>query len=469
MRYQLYVYGTTAVTGSAMAIGAISAAIGKDEETVWNDNDAAHFMREFDVEDIKTDIERELGDKCRVIVKYPPSSCEQKAYLYISTSYEEIREVLPIVYSVAIKNALALYDAEKDRNYYMDLIDESFISLKVREQAVKDCIINGDKRTWDMKKISCHEDNWNKKCDYVVTFRMVHEVSFEERIKQFYNTLMDALTENEELICENECFVVKGKNYAITFCLEIYKKDIGVLGYYEDRHVCTRLLNRMGCSEAIKWISGCSEGEKNDICARMHFIEMVRAYPNPADRFVSSVNITKWQRKELFDIRYSGMGEYGSEILFHIAADSFRMDEDRISVLKIEEESASFILPFVEDVYPYIYVRYNLTENYLTSEMWEKIIERISEAKEMILNDTFNPILKSYIKKFNLFTLLKEYSDDFLESDDAYKIKNEPEKFLYEHRYDVAHLYDVFIEWSQAQIKHYCEFGEGRMFNIQGP
>ena len=80
----------------------------------------------------------------------------------------------------------------------------------------------------------------------------------------------------------------------------------------------------------------------------------------------------------------------------------------------------------------------------------------------MILHDTFNPKLKPYIEKFNLFVLSKEKSE-------WDRIKNEPIEFLHEHRYEVAHLYDIFVEWSKAQIEHHCNCGEARMFNIQGP
>lgn len=467
MRYQLYVYGTTAATGSALAIGAINASLGNEEERTWKHNEAAHFMKEFDVESIKAKIELELKGKCRVVIKLPPRSCEQKEYLYIATSYEQVREVLPRVYAIAAENGLALYDAEKERSFYLDLVDETFVSLKTREREIRDSIFRADKKIWDYKKISYYEDERDKRSVYVVTLRKVQGMSFEERIQQFYNTLKETLVNGEELICENGCFTVVGKWYAITYCLEAYKKHANMIGYFEGGRVCVKVLNRMSCCAALKCMEGFSDTEKNDICMRMNFREMVSAYPNPAERFVKSVNITKWQRKELFDIRYSGMGCYGSDIIFHIVRDDFEMEE--ISVLKIEEESATFILPFVADVYPYIYDRYYLTENHLPSEMWEKVCERISNAKEMILHDTFNPALKPYIKRFNLFVLSKELNDDFWENGDGYRIKNEPEKFLYEHRYDVAHLYDVFIEWSEAQLKYYCECRDVGMFNIQGP
>lgn len=240
-----------------------------------------------------------------------------------------------------------------------------------------------------------------------------------------------------------------------------------MLGYYENGKPKIRILNRMGSYEAYKWMQQCGNNEQDDIMARMHFREMIAEYSNPADRFVKSVNITKQQRRELFNIRYSHLGKKGSEFCFHIVKDVYEMDNDEISVLKIQEDSVSFILPFINDVYPYIYERYYLTENHLPDKMWNKVIDRIKEAKEMILYDTFNPELKPYIEKFNLYALskLNVYPGDSYE----YIIRHEPEKFLFEHRYEVAHLYDMFIEWTDIQAKYYLDGGEERMFNIEGP
>lgn len=44
------------------------------------------------------------------------------------------------------------------------------------------------------------------------------------------------------------------------------------------------------------------------------------------------------------------------------------------------------------------------------------------------------------------------------------RIKNQPQQFLYEHRYEVAHLYDIFIEWTRAQLETYSS---ECMFSIQ--
>ncbi|MCQ2354905.1 MAG: hypothetical protein MJ102_07400 [Clostridia bacterium] len=132
--------------------------------------------------------------------------------------------------------------------------------------------------------------------------------------------------------------------------------------------------------------------------------------------------------------------------------------------MKIEEESASFILPFINDIYPDFYARYYLSSNHISSEMWCRILDRLREAKKMILEDSFNPILKPYIEKFNLFVLSNHpdtnYWDKIKKTDDA--------QFVFEHRYEIANLYDVFIKWSEAQLKAhvYCD---DLMFNIQGP
>ena len=177
---------------------------------------------------------------------------------------------------------------------------------------------------------------------------------------------------------------------------------------------------------------------------------------------MNSVRITKWQRKQVFDIRYSGFGYYGSEIVFHIVPDDYYQDGDNISVLKIEEESASYILPFIHDVYPHFYERYYLAENHLPTEMWRRIINRIREAQDMVVNNTYCAELKKYIDSFNLFVLNKN-------NDPRIWDKSHDVDFVYEHRYEIAYLYEIFIQWSETQMYYYEHSGDDRMFNIQGP
>ena len=476
MLYRLYLYGTTAGTGKAPCLEDINHVLDTQSAKAWNNgNEPADFLAEFDVESVLSRIRNELGDKCKAHIDYPDKPANQVAYLFVGTSYQKVHEVLPRLYAIAAEYRLALYDAEKHKGYYKTPVDEALISMKLRAQAIKLRILDENEPVWEISQISsCCEEHQVKSSSFVVTLRKTADSSFQERTRRFYETLVKAIAQDEKLICENRCFTVEGSWYSITFCLEGYKKHPNMIGFYENGQPETALIRRMGCTEALRYlrkhntaIELCGRKLRDYCDERMNLLEMVQRYPNPADRFVCCVNISKLLRKGPFDVNYGGIGPYGSEILFHIVPDEYCDDAKRISVLKIEEESASFILPFIADIYPFVYERYYLTENHVPSQMWVLFVKRILAAKEMILHDTFNLELKPYLERFNLHVLTHQSGSDYWEEGgDGYRIKNEPEQFLYEHRYDVAHLYDVFIQWSQMQLRYY---DSDRMFNIEGP
>lgn len=465
MLYRLYIYKSSAATNSAPAIGIVNAAISTNSEREWEGNRAADYMEEFDASAVRNLIENELGDKCKVKVCYPPKEYEQKEYLFIATSYAQIRGVLPRVHAIAMENRLALYDAETGRSFFKNLFDDTFINLRIREQELKNCILSMMDPVWHYRKIYGCEDERDKSSSYTVTLRKDPEKPFIERVAEFYNCLKSNLGEGETLVCKDKAFVISRERYSITFVLEGYKKHANMIGYYENGKACQDLIHRMSVEEAYKWMKCCSNTEKDDIQDRMAFKEMEDKFPNPADRIANSVRITKWQRKQKFGVRYSGIGYYSSEILFHIVPDDYYQDGANISVLKIEEESASFILPFIHDIYPYFYERYYLTENHLPAEMWETIINRIKAAQEMIVNDTYNPDLAIYIEHFNLFVLGDRDDPRLWKSNAEY----DPIGVVYDHRYEIAYLYEIFIQWSETQMKYYGDSGDDRMFNIQGP
>lgn len=470
MLYRIYLYSSSAATGSAPAIGIVNAAVSTNSEKQWNGNEATHFMNSFDADAVICQIETELTDpitnkcKCHPMVKYPPKKYDQIGYIFIATSYAKAAEVLPRVHAIAAENNLVMYDAETNRSFYMDLVDNTYLTLRNRQQELHQVILKEMKPLWNVRRINFFSEERDKGAAYVVTIRKDPKASFEERNEKFYKCLSQNLRGEEKLICEDQCYTISGKWYKITYVLEGYKKHPNRTGFVENGIPRVDLLHRMGADQAFRWMATCSDTEKSDIQKRMQFQEMMNAYPNPAKRFVESMKITKWQRKQVFDIRYSGFGYYGSEILFHVVADDFYKNAANISVLKIEEESASFILPFINDIYPDFYARYYLTSNHLSSEMWVRILDRLREAKKMILEDTFNPSLKPYIEKFNLFVLADHSDPKYWEKVN----KTNDAKFVFEHRYEVAYLYDVFIKWSEAQLEvhGYCD---DMMFNIQGP
>ena len=74
------------------------------------------------------------------------------------------------------------------------------------------------------------------------------------------------------------------------------------------------------------------------------------------------------------------------------------------------------------------------------------------------MHDTFKPQLDSYIEQLELYKNSTEH-----DSEVWYENRK---KFLFEHRYDVAHLYDVFIKCSNLQIRYHVD---DCIFNISGP
>ncbi len=90
---------------------------------------------------------------------------------------------------------------------------------------------------------------------------------------------------------------------------------------------------------------------------------------------------------------------------------------------------------------------------------------RIKMAQEMIVNDTYNSELAKYIEHFNLFVLDDRDDPRLWKSNAEY----DPLAVVYDHRYEIAYLYEIFIQWSETQMEYYGYSGDDRMFNIQGP
>ena len=499
MLYRFFIYKSATAVSSASAPEITNAVI----ERKWETSLTGNCMNHFNADAVKAQIEAKLGKKCDVIVCYPSSGYKKMEFLNITSSYAMVREVLPVLHTIAIENGLVLYDAETERFFY-----DSFVTLRICDKKVEE-EIPGEKhyirelrktysfwndRDWDYidtsqkgpKNKACSEravsfynciqkemhpvwrirkiySSQNER-DYAVTLKKaVEKKAFSERVESFYNCLKNNLRKDEELLCKDRTFIISAKNYSLSFTLEGYKKHANMVGYYEDGRARQDILRRMSVEVASKWLNGCSTVQIEDIKERMNFREMVEKFPNPADRFVNSVRITKWLMKQIFSVRYSHLGYYGSEILFHVIPDPYFKDAESISVLKIGEESATYILPFINDIYPYFYKRYYLTENHLPVQMWREITDRIKEAQRMIVHDTYSPELAKYIDCFDLFVLDKNDDPRIRKWSENYS----PVDFVYDHRYEIAYLYEIFIQWSETQMD--CYMDRKQMFNIEGP
>ncbi|MCQ2354895.1 MAG: hypothetical protein MJ102_07345 [Clostridia bacterium] len=187
MLYRIFLYGTTAVTGSAPAIGIVNAAVSMNSQSEWGRNCAANYMCEFDYDAVIREIENELTDpatkvcKCRPILQYPPRESKKVGYIFIATSYAKAAEVLPRIHAIAAENNLAMYDAETNRSFYQDLVDNSYLTLRNRQQELHQVILKEMKPLWNVRRINFFSEERDKGISYVVTMRKDPKVSFEER------------------------------------------------------------------------------------------------------------------------------------------------------------------------------------------------------------------------------------------------------------------------------------------------
>lgn len=383
---------------------------------------------------------------------------QEGEWLWLITSYRAAGRVLPAVCAAAVKFGLFVYDGERQRPLDAgEAFDRGFAAARLRAQELNAVIRESVKPLWKLRQLEDRSDSRCSFLSFAVTLRKDQSRTLRERTEEFYTCLQGQLAEGEKLCTDHRCFAVEGPGYCVTYCLEAYKKTGDRVGFVEDGAARTDFLGRMSCETAFRWIEAHGDPH-HEVMDRMKFEEMVRAWPNPADRFVRSVNIAKELKKEKFGIRYAGSGYYGSEILFYPWEPCGEMDS--ASVLKIEEETAGFLLPAIYEVYPYFSRRYYLTLNLIPFEMMEDIVKRLKEMREIILHDTRNEALLPWIKQFNLFVLADPEEYDALFYGDKVE-------YVYRHRYEIAHLYDMFTDWVEAQLN--CWWSDDLMFGIKGP
>lgn len=298
MKYGLYLYKTTAAAGNALCIDRINRALSGNNADDWKMNEPDRGMLHFDAESIRREITDRLttadGQLCRAAVRHTPQN--KVEYLYVVTAYEQAEAVLNVVQSIAVEHELVLYDAEMDRSFYTTDLYHKYLKMRLRARELNDLIFRTQKPLRGPRRLDIGNRKRTESCSYVVTF-IKDGTSLEDRVLKFCEFLKSHLTSDEELSTGCRCFTVYGDRYEICYCLEGYNKNADKIGYVDDGQIKADLMRRMPCEVAARQLGNLEREEVRDVYSRMQFREWVNRYPNPAERFVASVNLAKQLRK----------------------------------------------------------------------------------------------------------------------------------------------------------------------------
>lgn len=120
--------------------------------------------------------------------------------------------------------------------------------------------------------------------DYVITLRKRRDISVEDRLLAIDRFLKDHILDHERLSLENDCFVITGESYHLTFSVEWYKNAQKGLSIY-GKEFGIKQLHRIGVERALRVLRHGLVNCKVDETEMMQQNEMMVQYPNPADRF----------------------------------------------------------------------------------------------------------------------------------------------------------------------------------------
>ena len=461
--YKLFLYKTKGVAGDAPCISLTNRTLERNTWEEWKHNCIEEHMLNFDVQKVKKEIEMLLAPDDTFDIYIKPSINKTVEYICIVASYDNIKRVISVANNIAVQNNLVLYDAVKKRSfYYKDLYDVDFVMMRQRIQVINDTIQKSVKPLFRIRKLGCLDVERYKFADYVVILKKAKEIPLEKRIEDFYNLLKSILVEGEIIVADARCFKIIGGFYEITYTLEAYGKQADRIAYISDEKPCVELIRRMSCEIAVNWARNnmTKRYKKYDYC--MYVTEMVKAFPNPADRFVKGINIVKQIKKGKF--HYTYCGNFGGAITFNVFFPYDPYEERRISNLSIDEDDAAPLLNIISKFYPYIYDRY-YESNHLPAGMIRDIIEEMKKVRNLMINDFDSEELEPYVENKCGFYTLAWYSDEYNQK----LFEENWKEFLYRHRYEAVEIYDLFIKWAESQLEVYDVTGEGLMFNIQGP
>ena len=487
MKYRFVLYGTWETTKGTIALNNANSILRKTVTGQEAGEGLDRYLLSFDAFRVARQVRAELDlaeDRItEVSVRTTPKG---KEYLCIETPYGNAHNVWPVMVLVALREGLAALDVQLNRyEFEPAALGFAWRDLTFRLKELNEQIIQKTESFWKLQRLYKTHFIRYSEAAYVLTLGKSRKFGLRERTMSFYRLLLELCKPDETVICSDKSFVIKAPNYKISYTVEAYKKNPDVICYMDKDSICVEKLNRISCEKAFEWLRrnpGETAGERNGktgsnyrrTAERLAFTEMTYRYGNPADRFCASLNITKALLKEPLDIDYSCYRDFGPAIMFHkVPLNQCRWQDEydmqAFSALKLDPGIATFILPFIEEKYPYFKDRSSLADNHIPARMLEDIKNSIKQAQRTLYTMEHPEALEPYLKDADFYAIIKNkeqtHHKDGSGSDSNGSEQHLPE-LIRQYRLDIAHLYDIFIKWAEFQL----EYGNDTdLYNIIGP
>lgn len=167
--------------------------------------------------------------------------------------------------------------------------------MKSRTKELNDLILKARLCHYRLRRIHTDDSDNTGFSFYALTLKKTDD-SFERRAASFFELLKSNLKGNEKLDTSFGCFKIIGNGYKIIYYLEGYKKHSDKTAYFENGCITVKLIRRMPLELAVKKAAHLEKESLRDVYSRLSAPLWIALYPNPAKRFVESVNFEKERR-----------------------------------------------------------------------------------------------------------------------------------------------------------------------------
>jgi len=139
------------------------------------------------------------GFKAHVIRKKVPDA--EISWLCVVTSTKITEEVVAILLRLAFKYNLVLMDRQNGCKAWRkeDLFKTCSVIAENRKSEINELLYNRKLMIFSLRQVESHFRNFSHNISYVMTLRYVQEKTLEERIREIYETIVDALVEGERV------------------------------------------------------------------------------------------------------------------------------------------------------------------------------------------------------------------------------------------------------------------------------